>query len=340
MFSSKSYTLRLRKTAGYFPLLLGLLAMAFSTQKSFAATNTFNFTGGAQTFTNPPTVTSITVTLTGGRGAKGGNDSGNSGGSGGQAGRVTGTITNLTPGEILTIYAGAGGADGSSNVSNTGGGSGGSSAGAPLGGGGGRGGNAGGKTTWFFGTVLYPSGGGGGGGGAAWLYRSTNTALTNLVAVAGGGGGGGGAGGANAGLGGSIGLYWSGTTTGQNGTDRGSSNDGGGGGGGGGGYPNGGAGGGLRSSGDTDSGGTGGSNGANYTNGLASPTSTAVNWDGTAQVQIVFNGLPTAPTISGTSDLSRVTLSWTAPASALTITDYIVQYKPEYNDIVNHKRVK
>jgi sugar lactone lactonase YvrE len=65
----------------------------------------------------------------------------------------------------------------------------------------------------------------------------------------------------------------------------------------------------------------------NYTNGLISPTSTTVSSSSSASVQIVFNGLPTAPTISGTSDLSRVTLSWAAPASPLTISDYIVQYR-------------
>ena len=65
----------------------------------------------------------------------------------------------------------------------------------------------------------------------------------------------------------------------------------------------------------------------NYTNGLISPTSTTVSSSSSASVQIVFNGLPTAPTISGPSDLSRVTLSWAAPASPLTISDYIVQYR-------------
>jgi len=328
MLSSESYTLRLPKTAGYFSLLLGLWTVPFASQKSFAATNTFNFTGGAQTFTVPPTVTNITVTLTGASGGSGGNDGG-SGGLGGAVGQVTGTLA-VTPGQAFTVFIGSAGGGGSSSVNNTGGGSAGSSGGAPLGGGGGRGGNAGGKSTssWWLGTTYTYSGGGGGGGGAAWLYRSTNIGTTNIpLAVASGGGGGGGAG-AGAGLNGNVSWGGSGSTTGQNGTDRGSSNAGGGGGGGGGGYTAGGAGGGLVSSGDTDSGGLGGGNGANYTNGLTSPTSTSLGgWSGNAQVQFVYNGLPNAPTISGTSDLSRVTLSWTAPASALTITDYIVQYR-------------
>ncbi|MFM8655211.1 MAG: hypothetical protein ACKODZ_10900, partial [Verrucomicrobiota bacterium] len=103
--------MRLPKTAGYFSLLLGLWAAPFASQKSFAATNTFSFTGGAQTFTVPPTVTNMTVTLTGGSGGNGGGNS-RSGGSGGQAGRVTGTITNLTPGEVFIFYVGGAGGGG------------------------------------------------------------------------------------------------------------------------------------------------------------------------------------------------------------------------------------
>lgn len=330
MLSSKSYTLRLPKTAGYFSLLLGLWSVPFASQKSFAATNTFNnYTGSAQTFVVPPTVTNMTVTLTGASGGNGGSDGG-SAGLRGPVGQVTGTLA-VTPGQAFTVFIGSAGGVGATLANNTGGGGGGDSGGAPLGGGGGRGGNAGGKyTTTFFGLITNytTSGAGGGGGGAAWLYSSTNIGTTNIpLAVAGGGGGGGGAG-AGSGLDGKLSSGGTGSITGQNGTDRGSGNAGGGGGGGGGGYTTGGAGGDLVSYWDTDSGGTGGNIGLNFTNGLTSPTSTALNgWSGNAQVQFVYNGLPNAPTISGTSDLSRVTLSWTAPASALTITDYIVQYR-------------
>ena len=83
----------------------------------------------------------------------------------------------------------------------------------------------------------------------------------------------------------------------------------------------------MRSSGDTDSGGNGGLAGLNYTNGLTSPTSTTVSSSSHATVQIVFDGLPTAPTIAGTSTDTQVTLTWSAPYSAVTITDYIVQYR-------------
>ena len=293
--------------------LLGSASFLFSA-KIFAVTQTFNYTGSGQTFTIPATVTNITVTLTGGSGGNGGNDAGRSGGAGSTAGRVTGTLA-VTPGEVLTLFIGGAGGNGSDGRGASGGWSG-ASGGAPLGGAGGSGGNSGTKS-------FSSSGSGGGGGGATWLYRSTNTANTNnILAVAGGGGGGGGAGGSSGGAS-YTGGYVSGTY-GYNGLNRGSS-DGGGSGAGGGGYTAGGAAGSLN--GGSDGSGNGGSAGANFTNRISSPSASYISYSGTGTVQIVYNGLPTAPVISGTTDLGAVSLSWSAPASALAITDYVVQYR-------------
>lgn len=93
-----------------------------------AATQTFNYTGGEQTFTVPAGVTSVEVTAIGGHG-------GNAAASGGAAAQVTGML-NVTSGETLYVEVGGNGANGNPN----GGGSsvtGGFNGGAPGGAGGG-----------------------------------------------------------------------------------------------------------------------------------------------------------------------------------------------------------
>ncbi|MDW8158297.1 MAG: glycine-rich protein, partial [Bacteroidia bacterium] len=113
----------------------------------------FSYTGGVQTYTVPPCVTSITVDV---RGAQGG------GPNGGNGARVTGTIP-VTPGQVLYIYVG--GQGGCPGAGFNGGGN-----GQSVGGG------------------FAP---GCGGGGASDIR--TGTALsTRLVVAAGGGGRGGG----------------------------------------------------------------------------------------------------------------------------------------------------
>ena len=69
-------------------------------------TQTFNFTGGMQTWTVPAGVTSITIDTygaQGGTGATGGNAS--SGGIGGLGTQATGTLA-VTPGQVLNIFVG------------------------------------------------------------------------------------------------------------------------------------------------------------------------------------------------------------------------------------------
>ncbi len=120
-------------------------------------TTTFNFTGGAQTFTVPAGVSSINITTLGaegGAGAIGGN--GSAGGAGGRGSRATGTLA-VTPGQVLTIFVGGAG-------------------GAPTAGfnGGGTGGNA-----------------NSGGGGGASDVRFPGASSADRIIVAGGGAGGG-----------------------------------------------------------------------------------------------------------------------------------------------------
>lgn len=122
---------------------------------------TFSYTGGMQTFTVPSGVTSITVDV---KGAKGG------GGypvmsSGGLGGRVQGTLT-VTPGQVLQIYVGGAGGNGTSTAGGAGGYN-----------GGGQG-------------AVYSNNYSGGGGGGASDIRVSPYALANRVAIAGGGGGG------------------------------------------------------------------------------------------------------------------------------------------------------
>ncbi|HEX2901715.1 MAG TPA: glycine-rich protein, partial [Bacteroidia bacterium] len=126
-----------------------------------SGTQTFSYTGAAQTFTVPSGVTSLTVDL---RGAKGG-DGFPVMSAGGLGGRVTGTIT-VTPGQVLQINVGGVGANATATVGGAGGFN-----------GGGQGG-------------IYSGSYGGGGGGGGSDIRSTPYALGNRLAVAGGGGGG------------------------------------------------------------------------------------------------------------------------------------------------------
>lgn len=125
------------------------------------STQTFNFTGGIQTFTVPNGVTQIYVELYGGQGGNGANGTNpnNIGGVGGRGGKVTGYVT-VSPGQIYNIFVGGQGA-------------------TPTGGfnGGGNGGtqNA-------------------GGGGGATDIRYPGTGTTDRIIVSGGGGGGGRAG--------------------------------------------------------------------------------------------------------------------------------------------------
>ncbi len=122
------------------------------------AQTTFNYTGAVQTYTVPPCVTSITVTVLGAQGGDGATAPGGSGGS------LQATVP-VTPGEILNIYVGETGAD---NVST-----------GPLSF------NGGGSV------FSYSSGGTSGSGGGASDIRRTPYSVNDRIVVAGGGGGGG-----------------------------------------------------------------------------------------------------------------------------------------------------
>ena len=144
-------------------------------------TQTFNFTGAAQTFTVPAGVTQVTISAFGAQGGAGAAG----GPAGGLGGSVTARIT-VTPGEVLQVNVG--GAGGAGNAA------------GPIVGAGGFNGGA----TAGAGTIP------GGGGGGASDVRQGGVALANRVVVAAGGGGSGplgtgGVGGAGGGLNGSNG---------------------------------------------------------------------------------------------------------------------------------------
>jgi hypothetical protein len=184
-----------------------------------AQTTTFNYSGGVQTYTVPPGVTSLIVDVYGGQGRL--NTSGQ--GGGGLGGRVTATIS-VVGGEVLQINVGGGGGTGTGGGFNGGANAGVADCGSAAGGGGGgmssilrspytfNGANAliiAGGGGGSGGTRIQGCGpGGGGGGGGGWF---------------GGGGGGGydgtGGGGGTAGAGGAGGVL--GFTGGGNGSNGG-----------------------------------------------------------------------------------------------------------------------
>ncbi len=119
---------------------------------SSTVTNTFAYTGGAQTFTIPAGVSSVTISASGAQG-------GNTAYTGGLGGNATGSFT-VTPGQVLNLYVGGQGAAATTGGFN----------------GGGNGGTG-------------SSGNFGSGGGGASDVRVGGTALINRILVAGGGGG-------------------------------------------------------------------------------------------------------------------------------------------------------
>ena len=142
----------------YFLLVSGLVAIG---NTAFSQTVvTFSYTGSIQTYTVPAGVTSIDVDV---RGAKGGHASSFIS-QGGNGGRVTGTIS-VTPGEVLEIYVGGQGGDGTTTVAGAGGFNGGGVSG------------------------IFPGSYSGGGGGGASDIRTAPYGFGDRIAVAGGGGG-------------------------------------------------------------------------------------------------------------------------------------------------------
>jgi hypothetical protein len=306
------------------PLLASTPAQAASggcTTSAGTVTCTFNYTGGAETWSVPAGVTSATFQLVGGPG-------GQSGGlsfphlPGGMGARVTADMP-LTPGTTVTVVVGGpGGSTGNEGGGFNGGG------GAP-----------------YMGNIPMQ----GGGGGGATDIRIGGTELANRVLVAGGGGGGGGYGGGNGpigsdgvaggpggnadtsgsqgvglpfteggqgGLSGSAGgqggAAGSGGETGGDGSsglggNRGEGGyPGGNGGGGGGGYVGGGGGGGGGGSFDAEtgnvlgSGGGGGGGGSSFADPSATNVTTATDTTGQPQVVITY-AVPADPIPPGAS---------------------------------------
>lgn len=142
-------------------------------------TETFNSTGGAQTWTVPTCVTSITVSVSGGQG----------GGTGGGNGAVISGVINVNPGDVITVDVGGAGGTGAGSGAYGGGGSGQPSGlGWPSGGGGGA------TSFSVNGTLTIVAGGGGGtGGGDAFANGGAGgcpqgAGGTNSFGDAGGGG--------------------------------------------------------------------------------------------------------------------------------------------------------
>ncbi|MDB5196841.1 MAG: hypothetical protein JWP88_1212 [Flaviaesturariibacter sp.] len=140
-----------------------------------SGTQTFTYTGAAQTIVVPAGVTSMLVDAMGASGGTSYN-----GGVPGKGGRVQAMLT-VTPGQTLTLYVGGAGAPGTTNPPSAGGF------------------NGGGIGTGYSGCC------GAGGGGGATDIRIGGSALTNRVLVAAGGGAAGSDGGSTSG-GGAGGL--------------------------------------------------------------------------------------------------------------------------------------
>ncbi|MGB8907664.1 MAG: glycine-rich protein, partial [Candidatus Cybelea sp.] len=139
-------------------------------QHDATESKTFQYTGGAQTFTVPAGVTHITVAAYG-AGTPSFNDGPTGPFSVGNTGGFVQAVIPATPGENLTIYVG---------------GSGQFSSGANGGHGGFNGGGSGGAGSY---ASLYANGGTGGGGASD--VREGSDRLSSRVLVAGGAGGGG-----------------------------------------------------------------------------------------------------------------------------------------------------
>lgn len=202
-------------------LLNRLMANLISQQTSIINENTERFTvPGTYTYVVKPYTGLLNIELAGGGGGGGGWDKPYGGFNGYSGHKLSGILTGLLPGDVITIYVGGGGRAGAPGT-NIPGGAGGISTGGFNGGQGGRPST---QQGW--------SGSGGGGGAATAIYVKGN-----LFAVAAGGAGGGGGGLYSAGQ--AQGLFSANGINNNGGVGKNDGDDGGGGGGGGGGYPGG-----------------------------------------------------------------------------------------------------
>ncbi len=316
-------------------LTIGLLSgLSFSLYAQVPATQTFNFTGGIQTFTVPCGVDTLFVQTWGAQGGSGSAGNSNTGpilgGSGGLGGYAEGWLL-VNPGDVLNIFVGGqggtptggfnGGANGGSTNAGGGGGAtdirvGGTSESnrvltAGGGGGGGRGGCEGSQGP-------AGAGGNGGSGGGGVGVNGGNSATSG--GAAGGGFGGnfgavqGASGGAGVGCSGFLGAPGVTASTGTGGTGGAgqscccfsfASIPGGGGGGGGqlgGGGGGGGSAGTSGCSGNDKGAGGGGGGGSSYVGGVISGITNSGIWLGDGQATISWTSpVPPAHTITGPS---------------------------------------
>lgn len=338
MASAHVFSSRARLIAG--ASVAAIIAASLTTvgsQPSNAApstvTQTFTYTGTMQNFTVPSGITALTVTVRGGQGGNGGGDATPAPAPGTYFGEVTGTIA-VSPGDVLQVAVGSGGATGRSSTNSS----------APTAPGGNNplsgydGGNGGQPGT------NGASGQGGAGGAASVLV------VDGQHIVAAGGGGNGGSGqfaptrGRNA-DGTFVARADVTSTSGQTGINAAvacaqstCTNDDGGGSGGGGGGAQGGAQGriefGAGSSNEWF--GYGGSVGDNatgtFTSLLTSYVFAAQN-SGNGSITISYeSGSPGAPTaVQGSPGVGSVNLSWAAPAATggAAISDYAVRYSSD-----------
>ena len=324
--------------------LLALLLQAVGATP--AQQQTFNYTGGTQTWTVPAGITSVTVSA---NGAQGGG-----GTPGGLGGRVAATLSAI-PGDVWTIaVAGQGGfgigqagfAAGFGGVSGAAGGGGGNGPGGAGSGGGGGGGATTISKPALANAVVAGGGGGagglGGGGGVGGLITAggpsqgagATGASTGGGSLPGGGGGGGGTGSAG-GAGGSPGFGGNGASlsAGAGGTGgAGASFGAGGGGGAGGGWFGGGGGGAGTPSGSGSAGSNGGGGGGGGSHADASATSVTIT-DG---VQ-AGNGTVTL-TYSATTTALNYTL-YQLSGSSLNIIDDLRNAPGDFQPAVNSSLV-
>lgn len=289
------------------PIFITCLCLGVITAFS-QTTNTYNT---ATTWTVPGGVSTITIKVWGGGGGTGGKDCG-AGCTNAAAGPVGYVAANfsVSAGNIIYVYPGGKGGDGTNNISGSGGGTAGVSTynSAYNGGSGGNAGSSG-------------SSGGGGGGGAASVVKLNST----IVIVAGGAGGGGGmANLANSATGGNSSYSPNGTlNAGGNGIQPGG--DGGGSGGGGGGHYGGIAGGNHPAGGETA--GDGGYLGGNLISGASSTISnTSTAWTNAGQIQITYTS--TLPVIwqsfTAIKQNGEIQLKWVT-ATERNTKEYIIE---------------
>lgn len=285
----------------------------------------FAYTGSSTTWTVPNGIYQVSVSAQGGQGGLGGRDSQGEPIPGGYNGVVTGTM-DVTPGQVLTIAVGGGGARGASSTSSQAGGTPGTN---PLSGyDGGTGGFPGGSGS---------SGAGGGGGAATVIVAGTST----IVAAGAGGGGGSGQYTPLVGRAAYANFQARGdatSTDGQHGLNvmlLCNNNCDGGGSGAGGGGAQGGAQGNIEFGTGTYTewmgyGGYPGSNSTAGVSGLSASYAYYAGNSGNGSLTISYvTGAPDVPSaVSGTPRDGGIDLTWNAPSSTgqSALTDYAVQY--------------